>query len=79
VAVLGIFNNKTILNTIYMEKMTQEEARKELDELVARMRPLIGELKTDPVLRARAKRAADVLRRTKYFPPPFEKPTKFYL
>jgi len=62
-----------------MEKMTEEEARKELDELVERMRPLIGKLKDDPVRLARAKRAADVLRRTKYFPPPFEKPTKFYL
>lgn len=61
-----------------MQKMTEEEARKELEELAAKMRPLIKNLEDDPVRLARAKRAADVLRRTKYFPPPFTKPKFFY-
>ena len=58
--------------------MTEEEAKKELDELAAKMRPLIKKLEDDPVRLARVKRACEVMKKAKWLDPRFPKPEKFY-
>jgi len=61
-----------------MQKLTDEEAKKELEELAAKMRPLIKKIEDDPCRLASVKRACETMKKAKWLDPRFPKPKFFY-